>query len=148
MRGLLRGHADRGGTVLLSSHLLHEVEQTADELVVIGRGRIVASGAKASLVASAGTFVRSADDSRLTVAFRAHGADTHAADGGLVVDLDAARVGELALGAGVALTELRPAGSSTLEDLFLDLTADTQRESAPPPPGPTPGVVTTTEVPA
>ena len=46
MRGLLRDYADRGGTVLLSSHLLHEIEVIADDLVVIGNGRIVAQGAK------------------------------------------------------------------------------------------------------
>ena len=44
MRGLLKGYADRGGTVLLSSHLLNEVEQIADEMILIGRGRIVARG--------------------------------------------------------------------------------------------------------
>ena len=42
MRGLLKGYADRGGTVLLSSHLLNEVEQIADEMILIGRGKIVA----------------------------------------------------------------------------------------------------------
>ena len=46
MRDLLRGFADRGGTVLLSSHLLHEIEVVADDLVVIGKGRIVAAGTK------------------------------------------------------------------------------------------------------
>src|SRR5436190_2259353 len=46
MRDLLRGYADKGGTVLLSSHLLHEIEVVADDLVVIGNGRIVASGTK------------------------------------------------------------------------------------------------------
>ena len=55
MRGLLRDFADRGGTVLLSSHLLHEVEATADRLVVIGNGRIVAQGAKEELLAASGT---------------------------------------------------------------------------------------------
>ena len=51
MRGLLEGYAERGGTVLLSSHLLHEVEMIADEMVLIGRGRIVAQGDKAELLA-------------------------------------------------------------------------------------------------
>ena len=60
MRDLLRGFADRGGTVLLSSHLLHEIEVIADDLVVIGNGRIVAQGTKAELLASAGTLVRAA----------------------------------------------------------------------------------------
>ena len=54
MRDLLRGYADRGGTVLLSSHLLHEIEVIADDLVVIGNGRIVAQGAKDDLLRSAG----------------------------------------------------------------------------------------------
>ena len=51
MRDLLRGFADQGGTVLLSSHLLHEIEVIADDLVVIGNGRIVAQGTKAELLA-------------------------------------------------------------------------------------------------
>ena len=58
MRDLLRGFANKGGTVLLSSHLLHEIEVIADDLVVIGQGRIVAQGTKAELLANAGTLVR------------------------------------------------------------------------------------------
>ena len=58
MRSLLRGYAERGGTVLLSSHLLHEVEMIADDMVLIGRGRIVAQGTKAELLQTAGTFVK------------------------------------------------------------------------------------------
>ncbi|WP_419998281.1 ABC transporter ATP-binding protein [Streptomyces boninensis] len=54
MRGLLREFADRGGSILLSSHLLREVEVIADELVVIGRGKIVAQGPKKDLLAAAG----------------------------------------------------------------------------------------------
>src|SRR6185437_10253555 len=52
MRGLLKGYADQGGTVLLSSHLLHEVEQIADEMILIGRGKIVASGTKDELLST------------------------------------------------------------------------------------------------
>src|SRR4028119_1775016 len=59
MRDLLTGFAGQGGTVLLSSHLLHEIEVIADDLVVIGNGRIVASGSKHELLAAAGTLVRS-----------------------------------------------------------------------------------------
>ena len=55
MRGLLRDFADRGGTVLLSSHLLHEIEVVADDLVVIGNGRIVAQGSKDDLLRTAGS---------------------------------------------------------------------------------------------
>src|ERR1700709_869665 len=58
MRDLLREYADQGGTVLLSSHLLHEIEVVADDLVVIGNGRIVANGTKEELLAAAGTVVR------------------------------------------------------------------------------------------
>src|SRR6478736_664580 len=53
MRGLLKGYADRGGTVLLSSHLLHEVEQIADEMILIGNGRIVARGTRDELLRDA-----------------------------------------------------------------------------------------------
>lgn len=138
MRGLLQGYANRGGVVLLSSHLLHEVEQIADELVVIGRGSIVASGTKAELLALAGTFVRSRHDDRLAEVLRGRGftvtpAGPSAASGveaGLVVDTDAGVIGDAALAAGVALIELRSSGSSGLEDLFLQLTSDTQREGA------------------
>ena len=61
MRDLLRDFADRGGTVLLSSHLLREVEIIADDIVMIGHGRIVCEGTKADLVRSMGTVAR-ADD--------------------------------------------------------------------------------------
>src|ERR1051325_11488099 len=58
MRDLLTGFASQGGTVLLSSHLLHEIEVIADDLVVIGQGLIVADGTKADLLSAAGTIVR------------------------------------------------------------------------------------------
>ena len=58
MRGLLRDYADHGGTVLLSSHLLREIEVVADDLVLIGHGRIVAQGTKSDLLRSAGSLVR------------------------------------------------------------------------------------------
>lgn len=138
MRGLLQGYANRGGVVLLSSHLLHEVEQIADQLVVIGRGSIVASGTKAELLALAGTFVRSRHDDRLAEVLRGRGltvtpavpSAASGAEAGLVVDADAGVIGDAALAAGVALIELRSSGSSGLEDLFLQLTSDTQREGA------------------
>src|SRR6478672_12118115 len=55
MRGLLKSYADGGGTVLLSSHLLNEVELIADDMILIGRGRIVASGTKESLLSGEAT---------------------------------------------------------------------------------------------
>ncbi len=129
MRDLLRGYADRGGTVLLSSHLLNEIERVADELIVIGGGRIVARGTKDELVASAGTVVRSTDDESLRRALVAASIEVRdAASGGLVVDVEPADVGRIALGAGVALTELRAGDGRGLEEIFLDLTADSARE--------------------
>jgi ABC-2 type transport system ATP-binding protein len=133
MRTLLRGYADRGGAVLLSSHLLHEVEQIADEIVMIGLGKIVASGTKDELLASSGVgaHVRSADNEALTRALEAEGATVRAAGDELAVDLDPTRVGQLALAAQVALVELRSSSDSGLEDMFLELTATTQRDVHP-----------------
>src|SRR6476469_6366775 len=107
MRDLLRGFADQGGTVLLSSHLLHEIEVIADDLVVIGQGRIVAQGSKTELLAAAGTLVRTADPDRLARALHEASVVTTPIDGGLRVDADPEVVGQVALGAGLALTELR-----------------------------------------
>src|ERR687898_1516155 len=88
MRDLLRGFADKGGTVLLSSHLLHEIEVIADDLVVIGQGRIVAQGSKAELLAAAGTLVRTADVDRLARALHEASVVTTPIDGGLRADAD------------------------------------------------------------
>jgi ABC-2 type transport system ATP-binding protein len=128
MRDLLRSYADAGGTVLLSSHLLHEVEIIADDIVMIGKGRIVAQGSKVQLLGAAGTVVRALDTLALQRALDADGVRTTMSDdGALRTDSSPARVGRTALQAGVALIELRAAGEG-LEDLFLQLTADTQRE--------------------
>ncbi|NPC95636.1 ABC transporter ATP-binding protein [Nocardioides sp. zg-DK7169] len=131
MRDLLRGYADRGGTVLLSSHLLHEIEVIADDIVVIGHGRIVAQGTKAELLAAAGTVVRAADPDRLARALEGAGLTvTAAVDGALRTDAELTQVGQLAHAAGVPLTELRSADGAGLEEMFLELTAETQREGA------------------
>ncbi len=130
MRDLLRGYADQGGTVLLSSHLLHEIEVVADDLVVIGHGRIVAQGTKAELLSAAGTLCSSADDARLAGALADAGIGASVSGGHLHTDADPAEVGRVALAAGLALTELRSADSAGLEEMFLDLTAESQREGA------------------
>ncbi len=131
MRDLLRDYARAGGTVLLSSHLLHEIEVVADDLVVIGNGSIVAQGTKAELLAEAGTLVRAHEVGRLDLALTAAGhPGTPTDDGALRTDADPAVVGRVALEAGIALTELRSADGAGLEDMFLALTADTQREGA------------------
>ncbi len=132
MRGLLSDYADRGGTVLLSSHLLNEVELIADEMILIGRGRIVASGTKESLLSgeASSTLVRSRDDDALRRHLVAAGHTVTPHGDGLRVDCDSADVGQAALAAQVVLTELT-SGAAGLEDLFLALTEDTQREGQP-----------------
>jgi ABC-2 type transport system ATP-binding protein len=128
MRDLLRAYADQGGTVLLSSHLLHEIEVVADDLVVIGNGRIVAAGTKGELLASAGTYAGAADAAALAAALTAAGHAAQLSLGGVRTDADPAEVGRVALDAGVPLTELRPADGAGLEEMFLELTADNARE--------------------
>ena len=128
MRDLLRSFADQGGTVLLSSHLLHEVEVIADDIVMIGHGRIVSEGSKAELLTGAGTVVRSGDIETLEQALRDSGlVTTRTSDGALHADAEATVVGLVARESGIALTELRTADGG-LEEMFLALTADTQRE--------------------
>jgi ABC-2 type transport system ATP-binding protein len=132
MRDLLRGYADRGGTVLLSSHLLHEIEVIADDIVMIGLGRIVSMGTKTDLLHEAGTVVRAADLVALELALTAGGLTASPSDdGALRADGDTALVGKVAFDAGIALTELRAATGAGLEEMFLELTAATQREGAP-----------------
>jgi ABC-2 type transport system ATP-binding protein len=130
MRGLLRDFAAEGGTVLLSSHLLHEVEMIADDMVLIGRGRIVAQGAKHELLRTAGTFVRAEDPMLLAKVLDDAGiAATPSGDGGLRTEAEPVEVGRAAAAAGVVLVELHPAEGAGLEEMFLQLTASDARES-------------------
>jgi ABC-2 type transport system ATP-binding protein len=132
MRDLLRDFADQGGTVLLSSHLLHEIEVIADDIVVIGNGRIVAQGTKQELLSAAGTVVSSVDNARLAGALADAGIGASLSGGGsLHTDADTHQIGRIALAAGVALTELRSADSAGLEEMFLELTAESQRDIVP-----------------
>jgi ABC-2 type transport system ATP-binding protein len=130
MRGLLRDYADRGGTVLLSSHLLHEIEVIADDLVVIGNGRIVAQGAKKELLQTAGSFVRATERDVLARALAESGVSS-TPDGvdALRASGDAEQVGRIAFAAGVPVVELRPADGAGLEEMFLELTSETQRDT-------------------
>src|SRR3954453_923064 len=139
MRGLLRGYADLLATVLLSSHLLHEIEVVADDLVVIGQGRVVAAGTKTDLLAGAGSHVATRQpvelDAALTAAALVHHRLDDTGDSNqpttFRVDADAEAGGRVAGSAGVALTELRAADGAGLEEMFLALTADTQRDRQP-----------------
>jgi ABC-2 type transport system ATP-binding protein len=130
MRGLLRDYAQRGGTVCLSSHLLHEVERIADELILIGHGRIVAQGTKDELLQTQGAYVRAVEQEALLDALHREGIAATPSGEGLRTEAEALRIGQVAAASGLTLIELRPADSAGLEDLFLELTADTQREGA------------------
>ena len=130
IRRLLREHADRGGTVLLSSHLLREVEAVADHLVIINAGRIVADGSPEQLRTSRSTLVRAVDAAGLADALRAAGRQARtSADGALETDAEPEQVGRIAARAGAVLTELRPQGDD-LEELFFALTAPDYEEAA------------------
>ncbi len=133
MRGLLRNFAGQGGTVLLSSHLLHEVEMIADDMVLIGRGRIVAQGTKAELLHTAGTYVKPEDPGVLQRALAAAGISAApSGDGGFRSESDPIDVGRVAAAAGIVLMELRRAEGAGLEEMFLQLTSDDARESIAP----------------
>jgi ABC-2 type transport system ATP-binding protein len=129
MRGLLRDFADRGGTVLLSSHLLHEVQATVDHLVVISQGSVVASGPLRELLVSSSLLLRTPDPQALAGALRAaHIAYRPGPDQTFTVDVLDGRVtpelvARAALEHQVLLTELRPSDSGGLEQLFFSLTA-------------------------
>jgi ABC-2 type transport system ATP-binding protein len=130
MRGLLRDYADHGGTVLLSSHLLHEIEVVADDLVVIGNGRIVAAGAKDDLLRSAGSVLRTRHRDVVADALLAAGiTSTFVGSDGLLAHAETADVGRVAFAAGIPVIELKPADGAGLEEMFLELTAETQRDS-------------------
>jgi len=124
MRVLLRDFADRGGTVLLSSHLLAEVEVIADRMVIIGNGRIMAQGTRAELLNATGTAVRARDAMGLRAALTAAGLTAYPVDGGgLLVDAEPEAVAQAAMDDGVLLSRLAPSEGAGLERLFFELTA-------------------------
>jgi ABC-2 type transport system ATP-binding protein len=127
LRGLLRHFADVDGrTVLVSSHVLSEVEQTVDRVVIIARGRLIYEGRLADLEgASAGVVVRTPTPDQLSAALAPLNVKVSAGPDGSVAVLGATlhAVGRAAWEAHVELHELR-AGSSSLEETFLRLTQD------------------------
>jgi ABC-2 type transport system ATP-binding protein len=132
LRDLLRAQAAEGRTVLVSSHLLSEVSQTADELVMIRDGKLVAQTSLAEFTAGGGAQVRvrAADLTGLAEALGEAGASV-ARDGGealLVGGVDAERIGDLALQRGIALHELAPERQS-LEERFIELMGDEEGAS-------------------
>ncbi|MFL5842268.1 MAG: ABC transporter ATP-binding protein [Thermoleophilaceae bacterium] len=123
MRGLLRNFADRGGTVLLSSHLLAEVEAVADRVMIIGGGQIKAQGTQAELLTESGAIVEADDLAGLDAALRRAGLASHPAEGNQrLVDADPGLVARAAMAEGVVLRRLAPADVAGLERLFFELT--------------------------
>ena len=132
MRGLLREYAEQGGTVCLSSHLLHEVERIADELILIGNGRIVAQGTKQELLQTRGAYVKAVEHEALLDALHREGITALQSGDGLRSDAEAIQIGKVAAAHQITLIELRPAEGEGLEEMFLQLTADTQRDATAP----------------
>ena len=126
LRGFLRAFADRGGTVIVSSHLLAEVAQTVDDVVIIARGRLVAQAPLAELTrrSQAGVRVRTPQPDALRAALQAGDVAVELVGPDTVVALDTTpeAVGLAAAGAGIVIYEMA-AEHLDLEDLFLDLTA-------------------------
>ena len=131
VRNLMKHLAGQGRTIFVSSHLMNEMAVTADHLIVIGRGKLIADSATQDVIArSSGESVRvkTPDPARLAPLLTAEGATVspvaEGPDAGtlLVTGLPAARIGELAASASVVLHELSPQ-LATLEEAFMELTA-------------------------
>ncbi|MEO3801064.1 ABC transporter ATP-binding protein [Nonomuraea sp. B1E8] len=125
IRELMRGLAAEGRTVLVSSHLMSEMAQTADHLIVIGKGKLIADIGIAEFIRQgSNVLVRADDQERLAAKLtEAGGTVLPGADGALIVTgLEAREVGKAALDAKVVLTELTPQRS--LEQAYMDLTRD------------------------
>ncbi len=128
IRGLMRGLAAEGRTVFVSSHQMSEMALTADRLIVIGRGRLIADTTTHEFTAGASSGavrVRSPRADELAAALTAEGAALDRVEPGLleVHGLRADRIGDLAAAKGIALHELTPR-EATLEEAFMRTTAD------------------------
>jgi ABC-2 type transport system ATP-binding protein len=126
IRNLMKGLAAEGRTVFVSSHLMSEMENTADHLIVIGRGRLIADCSVAEFIAGnsvQAVRVRTPQPDELAAAVRRAGGNVAAAGDALVVHgLAADRIGDLAFANGIRLHELALAQAS-LEEAFMELTA-------------------------
>ena len=128
LRDFLRGFAAEGRTVLVSSHVLAEVAQTVDDVVVIHLGRLVEQGPVERLTAGGHVVVRSPRADELRAALDRAGLSATSDGDELVVDAeDPARVGDIAYEANLPLHELTTRATS-LEEAFLALTTDAPEE--------------------
>ncbi|MCX4586070.1 ATP-binding cassette domain-containing protein [Streptomyces sp. NBC_01481] len=127
LRTLLKGFATEGRTVFVSSHLMGEMEHIAQDLVIVGRGRLLAETSASHLLSSGTTrtvHVRSSDTGRLAELLTAAGAGlTREGESLLITGLTSERVADVAARAGVRLHQLSTR-QATLEDMYLELTRD------------------------
>ncbi|MBC7309313.1 MAG: ABC transporter ATP-binding protein [Actinomycetales bacterium] len=132
LRGFLRHLAGEGRTILISSHMLSEVEQTIDDLVIIANGRLVTSGPMADLSGGHGCQIRTSDPDRLIGALRIADVTARVEGDHIVADTtDLRLVGDVALRAGLPIWELREKNSE-LEKLYFSLTEGTNRNLGSP----------------
>ena len=131
LRQFLRHLAGQGKTILVSSHLLQEMEQTVDDIVIIANGKLVQAGTVSDLHGVSHSLVRTSEPDRLIGALRvADVVATAAADGLITAETEDLRlIGDVALRAGLPIWELHHLGSD-LEDVFFRLTEGTNRNQA------------------
>jgi ABC-2 type transport system ATP-binding protein len=127
IRNLMKFLASQGRTVFVSSHLMNEMAVTAEHLIVIGRGRLIADCTTEEFIersSEKSVLVKSPDAGRLAVLIAADGAEVQTREDGITVTgLEAARIGEMAAREGLVLHELTPQLAS-LEEAFMELTRD------------------------
>jgi len=127
LRGFLRGLAERGRTVLVSSHVLSEMAQLADRVVIIHRGRLISHTSLSEILARAegGVRVRTPQAEQFRTALSSAGIESAETSAGTLAikDTPIERIGELAAQNQIVLHELSPE-SASLEEVFLELTGD------------------------
>jgi ABC-2 type transport system ATP-binding protein len=127
LRDFMAWYAVQGRTVFVSSHVLAEISQVADRVIVIAKGKVVAEGTIEDLTSGRGASieVRSPGAERLAAALRERGAGVEPGEQGAlsVTGMEAAAIGDLALAEGVAIHGLTPR-SASLEDVFFELTGE------------------------
>ena len=127
IRNLMKFLASQGRTVFVSSHLMNEMAVTAEHLIVIGRGRLIADCTTEEFIersSEKSVLVKSPDAEKLAALIAADGAEVQTGEDGITVTgLEAARIGEMAARGGLVLHELTPQLAS-LEEAFMELTRD------------------------
>lgn len=127
LRQFLRHLSAQGKTVLISSHMLQEVEQTVDDVVIISNGRLVRQGPMSQLHGDAQSLVRTSDPSALAGALRVADVTSTSQDGALLANTSDLRlIGDVALRAGLPVYELK-AATTDLEATYFQLTEGTNR---------------------